>query len=380
MRCSSVGALLTRRELGLSDAERLHVEQHLEGCAECRFDSQALSGLVKAIQETSIDGVADAALRRAFAEPVGPESSAPKHLRWRVGFGLATAAAAAAGLVLWLSFGSATPERVVGVAALKESGRFVSDDVRQLQIAHADVRALDGAILAWAGSVVTLETGRLAVEVDPHRHRPFEVHAPRFTVRVTGTRFEVSSSGWVRVTRGTVQILSPAGDVLRQRVSAGETWAFEFESASESAFETESESESETASESGSGSETESETETETETESASASESGRILAADEARAGRESLRPRPSAHGGSARERFERAVRVQLTDPRQAVALLSALEREGGPWAANALFARGQLERSRGRLSEARALFERYLRRHPGGLNAPDARAMLGD
>jgi hypothetical protein len=78
------------------------------------------------------------------------------------------------------------------------------------------------------------------------------------------------------------------------------------------------------------------------------------------------------------ARERYERAARLEGSDPGQAEALYSALARGRGVWSAHALFALGRLELERGQTARGRATLRRYLARHPGGPNAEDARRLL--
>lgn len=73
----------------------------------------------------------------------------------------------------------------------------------------------------------------------------------------------------------------------------------------------------------------------------------------------------------------FSRAAALERTAPDRADALYARIERAGGPWAANALFARARLDAERGRDPRARRALERYLRRYPGGPNAADARRL---
>ena len=86
-------------------------------------------------------------------------------------------------------------------------------------------------------------------------------------------------------------------------------------------------------------------------------------------------VEPRPALDGSSA---FARASRLEASDPDRADALYAQLQRAGGPWAANALFARGRLAADRGQRERAAALLAAYLRRHPAGLNAADARHLV--
>jgi outer membrane protein assembly factor BamD (BamD/ComL family) len=74
----------------------------------------------------------------------------------------------------------------------------------------------------------------------------------------------------------------------------------------------------------------------------------------------------------------FEQAAALERRDPARASHLYGTLESGSDSWAKNALYARAQLEASRGNHGTARKLLERYLQRFPRGENAEDARAVL--
>ncbi len=74
----------------------------------------------------------------------------------------------------------------------------------------------------------------------------------------------------------------------------------------------------------------------------------------------------------------FERAARSERTDPEGAIAIYGRIAARTGPWAANALFARGRLELDRGHATEGRRLLDLYLKRYPHGANAADAKSLL--
>jgi TolA-binding protein len=85
-----------------------------------------------------------------------------------------------------------------------------------------------------------------------------------------------------------------------------------------------------------------------------------------------------PPPSGPSRQERYEAAARLEGRDPERALAGYRQLAAEGGPWAANALYAEARLELELGRTARARRLLRRYLDRFPDGLNAEDARSLL--
>lgn len=356
--CVQAGDLLAQHRGGLSDADRLRLEQHLEDCAECRFDAAALDDFATRVMSTPIDGVADAALRRALGEtehrPISGKRAEP--IRRGAPWGLVGLASAAA-LLLALGFvllrsGEPEPDRVQARSA--DHGSLVAAEATRIRVAHGLVHVPRGAELTWSGSDVVLRREWVSVDVDPRPHRPFRVVTRRFTVEVTGTAFDVSLRG-VRVRRGSVRIVAPEGRILRARVGAGESWRLE---------------PSPRAAPPSVGSPPE------------SMAVNTPPPAPDRA-APRERLtrteRQLPAAEL-SPRVGFERAVRLQATDPVAAARAFEELESEGGAWAANALFARGQLALTRGRREEARRIFERYLRTSPEGLNAADARTLLDE
>jgi len=71
---------------------------------------------------------------------------------------------------------------------------------------------------------VYLLTGTVDVEVDPAPHAPFRVKTNGFVVDVLGTVFTVSADG-VAVSRGVVRVSSPTGQVLVDRLVAGDHWS-----------------------------------------------------------------------------------------------------------------------------------------------------------
>jgi hypothetical protein len=78
------------------------------------------------------------------------------------------------------------------------------------------------------------------------------------------------------------------------------------------------------------------------------------------------------------AQRRFQKAVRLESKNPETALAIYRQLSREGGAWAATALFAQARLELDLGRPRRAEPLLREYLRRHPSGVNVKDARELL--
>ncbi|MEC7523558.1 MAG: hypothetical protein VYE22_26995 [Myxococcota bacterium] len=85
--------------------------------------------------------------------------------------------------------------------------------------------------------------------------------------------------------------------------------------------------------------------------------------------------RPRGAGDPGSL---FAAASSAESSSPDRADRLYARLSSGAGPWAANALFARGRLAHERGLRAAAGRHLRAYLRRFPSGPNAADARRLL--
>src|SRR5215208_413502 len=94
----------------LSPEERAAIEAHLEGCAECRAEAEALAPMA-------------AMLRRADPERLSPAPAPPPYLgdrsarrrrRARIGLGLGAAAAATAAVILAIVLTGSSNERPAG--------------------------------------------------------------------------------------------------------------------------------------------------------------------------------------------------------------------------------------------------------------------------
>ena len=213
------------------------------------------------------------------------------------------------------------------------------------------------------GVLIVVDRGSVVCQVAPRPiDAPVIVQAGAARVRVVGTRFRVTrlgESARVKVQEGTVEV-SSRGDTFR--VHAGEEWPAEVarrapvEPASATSAMPVGEAEP-TAS-------------------SAARHVSTAVRNEGCASSRRRPLRDEPPAP--SRQEVFEQATLLERSDPGRAANLYQSLESGGDSWAQNALYARGRLEATRGNVSEARHLLERYLERFPSGGNAEDARAVL--
>jgi ferric-dicitrate binding protein FerR (iron transport regulator) len=217
---------------------------------------------------------------------------------------------------------SASTQTTLGEAELRLSAR-----------SEVTVSGSDGA-----GWLIRLERGQVDCHVAPRRGRPdFVVQAGETRVSVVGTRFSVRRRGdvvSVRVREGQVRVLSGS---LESMLGPGEEWPPPSPRAES------------------------------TRNRRARSTPVSRSKGSNSAASSRE-----------QARERFERASRLEASDPELALTLYGELARSGGAWAANALYAQARLELERGSFVKARGLLARYIERYPEGLNIVDVRALL--
>ncbi len=258
------------------------------------------------------------------------ERTEPAHLRLRTPTRVVGALALAA--AAWLAFALRPSDAPLPLASTRVATDLASVETSLGEIgvtlaASSELTAIGSDAEGW---LVVLEHGSATFEVPPRHERPaLVVQAGGTRVEVIGTRFTVTRADEVSVTvdHGRVRVIDGANESF---VGAGERWPTEVAPAPR-----------------------------------------------EEIAPPEPSVEPVSSASAG-ARERFERAASLEVGRPNQALALYEALESDGGPWGANALFARGRLALDLGRRVEADAALERYLERYPAGPNAEDARALL--
>lgn len=332
--------------------------------------------------------------RNPKIETAAPET--PHWLqRWRrpfVGLGLGLGLAAAAALLIGLR---GSPD-----TRMSQPSRIDTDEApAALTVGRAAIRVAPASIV-WVQSspdhevMVMLEEGRVDCRVAHDEHQPpLVVQAGDVRVEVVGTSFAVmrqGSSTRVEVNEGVVKIFHDGRRVL---VGAGQRWSTGPDAprdnagnasapvaddrpgaaSAAAADDTAAPAGSEAAAPAGPG----------------PGSEPGAPLAGSGAGDGDGAPQPSPATRPGSAdpgtasraadpKDRYEKAARLEATDPAAAIAIYRELARGKSPWAANALFAQARLELDRGHRREAARLLRAYLQRHPGGNNAADARALL--
>jgi hypothetical protein len=331
---------------------------------------------------------------------------------WALAGGLAVACTAAALLLV-------RPAPSGGGASAADAGAGPAPARVVTQDASTEVTFGDATITVDAESAVTmhgdlergvlivLERGAAAFAVAPRDGRPpFVVQAGEVTVRVIGTRFEVSRSGdaaRVDVTEGHVEVVARG---RRVQVRAGDSWASNGDREAvvrgqvtgpgevAAAPFLESSSDEEEAGlplggrqprdgEPGDGRPSDG-LPWEGQSSAGAVAVSPEVASREASRdAEPATARPRPRQRTSRSdvpdldRARFERAAALERKDARAALAEYQAIAGERGRWAANALYAAGRLAAEL-RDPAAAALLGTYLRRYPRGGNAADARTLL--
>jgi hypothetical protein len=307
----------------------------------------------------AVEPLSDASWKRiensVFAEldqarGVAPEPPVRAAWRWRPAWALAmggVAAAAVIALVVVQGRGSHDD-------AFEPSRIVTADSPAQLTLGRAAITVAPRSSL-WIrgaesrGVQVMLESGRVECAVAPRRDgSAFVVQAGDVRVEVVGTRFAVERHGAavsVQVSKGAVTVYH---DGERVELGAGEAWPAARDATGATGA-----------------------------SQQAGAVYEGRGAAGqpEQAPKGRAS---KARASANAARELYERAASLEASEPDKARALYSEIIEQGGPWAANALFAQARLELELGNRERASALLRTYLQRHPHGANAADARRLL--
>lgn len=314
-----------------------------------RFDLEPLSDARRARVERSLFERLDR--EAALAPAQGPRSRRPSSRPVAV-FILAGAAAAVIGAVGWEAL-RARPSTEASHLATAGAATHVVIGESSLDVAPYTVLSFRGD--DTQGIVVVLDHGEVDCEVAPRRGRPpFVVRSGDVSVRVIGTHFRVSRDGdatQVSVAHGIVEVDEHEHATT---VTAGQTWPAASPPPAPSAVPSAVPSASAPFA-----------------APSIRASSGGPPLASA-------AWPPAPTASSAaSPRERYEKALSLESSQPDAALATYRELAGGTGPWAMTALFAEGRFEFERGHRADARKLLDDYVARFPNGPNAQDARVL---
>jgi hypothetical protein len=391
--CRTVRPWLHRDSASIDEADRLVLEEHVQGCSDCLRDRDSLLGVralvhvlpTRPLRANEVQRVIAKALLDTREQEPAREPFVAGRSRWAV---LGFAVAMIAVLVVWIATRTDEP----AVVAMDTGPRVIDTPTEHVEIAAASV-------YRWTPDVLWLDEGTAAI--DARRTTPLRITTPRFFVDATRAEYRVTTTN-VTVTRGTVRVFGSYGEMIVPALHAGETWTLPYIAAGASA----SGDGSSDANAAGTG-------------PAASGDGSSDVNAAagtgdstSSGDAGADSRDPSAAAmHLSRARKAFARseckAVRTQATaalatDATRAQAaeahtlLAECAQLEGRldeaaasydsiatrfaglPAGETALIALARLEHNRGNTSAARGAYQRYLKRYPEGRFADDARRYL--
>jgi hypothetical protein len=309
--------------------------------------------------------------RSLFARLEGDLDTSPSVVRWggrgRRRWWVAAAAAAAAAILV----ATVQLHRSAEVAGVEMPSRITTGaDTSHLALPGlaVDVEP-DSAVVVGPetpqGMLIVVDRGGIVCDVAQRPGgAPLIIQAGAARVRVLGTRFSVNRQGEsarVAVNHGVVEVSAHGRTV---RVGAGEEWPAKARaplgSRADAAAEAVATPPAAEPTQRGT-------------TPAERRAPAPRVSAVSPSPRATEEAEPQPSPQSV-----FEQAAALERRDPARASHLYGTLESGSDSWAKNALYARAQLEASRGNHATARRLLERYLQRFPRGENAEDARAVL--
>ncbi len=348
--CMRVAGLMARSAAGLSPADALRLEEHLEHCPDCRGDSAALERMrsltepERPLTDRARGRAIDAALRRA-----GERVAAPSRGRRATPWFLGAAAAAAAFSLLWLGGKWGDPDEKP--EPLGQEGAGVPT--------HVAAAALQDSMGQVIRGEVTLEVARRRVDVVAEADSRVIVEASR-----------------VRVVAGSVLIVAADGHVINKRVVAGDSWELPAEQAAAT--------ETETAPETVTAAKTEAAPRKPAVDIAALLASATQHLAADEIPAARADLKSilatRPSRTRRAEAEGLLAQAQLMEGDVAGAVkAYLAVADRYRDlPAGERARFQAAKAEANFGSKTRARTLLESYLQQYPDGRFRNEARRRL--
>jgi len=219
-------AILATVRQQASEAERLCLEEHLQGCPACRAE-RAQWLLLERLRDEPAPHLGTEARARVLRHLTSLPRTEPAREPRRFRLGRPAWALAAAALLvtsLWVWRGSKL--------TLRSSAGLNQGSTRVVRAQAAGNLASAGAHIAYpAGAAFDMQperreihllAGEIDVDVVPGGTSRFRVITPRFTVEVLGTRFIVGLDG-VRTLHGSVRVVDAEGRELAL-VQAGQSW------------------------------------------------------------------------------------------------------------------------------------------------------------
>lgn len=245
-RCQKFEELIDKRAAGLSEGERLTLEEHLSACPSCVQTLRAMeqvTQLLRSAQPSLSDNARERALSRALGNAHEPRKL---HTARLPGAWLQPVAIAAAALLVvvsgvYLSRDTAQPvastlvkptvqqpqpaQTVSKPAA--EDAWVVAQNTEQRTFGHARVQLSAGTRLRFdaASSTLALADGKVDVDVDASVGKRFIVQTELFRVEVLGTQFSVTRDQ-VQVQHGKVRVVDLTGQLLAPALTAGEQYRY----------------------------------------------------------------------------------------------------------------------------------------------------------
>lgn len=216
-----------------SEALRLELDVHLDGCTDCRVE-RARWAMVATLRDTPHGTLGEEAhqriVRRLRSLSPAQMPAAPRERFSRLAWA-SLALTVIAGLTLTaLRTSTVRPDPLAAgpsaelAAALREGELVSAETPRTITFGGARVSCEAGSRMRTGPGprAIRFEHGEIDVEVTPGGPGRFVVQAPRFRVEVIGTRFVVTEDS-VRTLHGTVRVTDPDGHELAL-LHAGGAW------------------------------------------------------------------------------------------------------------------------------------------------------------
>ena len=231
MTCTHMEGVIARRRAGLSEAEKLELDHHLEGCAPCSEKARhldAMAALSDRMVSTLPSSKREQLITRALA--FQDVSSPPATRWWLWGSAVTVAGLVALGALFVFSDrpGQPPPLSVADEGPQPARGHtnhiIVAFRPTTVPLAHAQVRFAGQSRARWDAEqrTVSLEAGGLRATVDAAPNRFFRVQTGAFTVEALGGVLHVGPRS-VRAIQGQVRVLDLQGRLLAL-LDPGASW------------------------------------------------------------------------------------------------------------------------------------------------------------